>query len=199
MRDTYKQTIKDISQWFTTDTKDIKFTEYPAKVIANEFLRLAWEEEDLNEDIDYDMTQIKLQKLVYIAHGFHLAIFDKELIKERVEAWKYGPVIHPLWAHFYSAGSDKIDEYTVLWRFDKKDMSVKKDEKFIEHYNDNPEVKNLIKEVWNIYKLCNGKILSHLTHLEGSPWSQTRRKEKGANISNRIIRKYYLKKTREVN
>ncbi|KJW07325.1 Panacea domain-containing protein [Orientia tsutsugamushi] len=37
------------------------------------------------------ITQLKLQKLVYFAQGAHLALFDKPLFKEDIEAWENGP------------------------------------------------------------------------------------------------------------
>ena len=43
-----------------------------------------------------DLTLLRLVKYVYIAYGFALAILKKKIIDERfdkVEAWKYGPVI----------------------------------------------------------------------------------------------------------
>lgn len=37
------------------------------------------------------MTQLKLQKLMYIAQGIHLALYDVPLFKEEIEAWQHGP------------------------------------------------------------------------------------------------------------
>ena len=43
-------------------------------------------------------TPMKLIKMVYITHGWFMARYgaDKPLIKEPIEAWKYGPVIQIL-------------------------------------------------------------------------------------------------------
>lgn len=46
--------------------------QYPAYKVGNSFLYLAWDEEE-------DVTPMKLQKLVYIAHGWHLAIYGEKL------------------------------------------------------------------------------------------------------------------------
>jgi len=43
---------------------------------------------------------MKLQKLVYYAHGWHLALNNEPLIDEQVECWQYGPVISSLFHEF---------------------------------------------------------------------------------------------------
>ncbi len=59
---------------------------YSAQAVANCFLDLANKE---NKEI----TPLKIQKLVYIAHGWFLAVTDKPLVDDEfVEAWQYGPV-----------------------------------------------------------------------------------------------------------
>src|SRR5687768_4006741 len=63
---------------------------HDARNVANEFLRQAKER-------GTKLTNMELQKLVYIAHGYSLAILDRPLIKQYVEAWRYGPVIPDLY------------------------------------------------------------------------------------------------------
>jgi uncharacterized phage-associated protein len=65
---------------------------YPAAAIANEFIKVAKRNGVL-------LTPMKLQKLVYFAHGWYLALLGKPLINEPVEAWKFGPVIQIGRAH----------------------------------------------------------------------------------------------------
>ena len=77
---------------------------YPATTIANEFLRLANAQGN-------SVTHMKLQKLVYLAHGWHLALCDgATLINEQIEAWDHGPVIRALYAAFASYGRHIIDD-----------------------------------------------------------------------------------------
>ena len=60
---------------------------YDPRAIANEFIKL-------NVGT---MRQMKLQKLVYMAHGWNLAIHREPLVKERIEAWDGGPVMRSIW------------------------------------------------------------------------------------------------------
>ena len=76
-------------------------TPYRACAIANYFLERAERE---------PITQMKVQKLVYFAHGWHLGITQKPLINEQVEAWPYGPVIPSLYQDLKRWGADPITE-----------------------------------------------------------------------------------------
>lgn len=55
---------------------------YPAIAIANYFLKLGKER-------GIAINPMKLNKLVYLAHGWHLALYDLSLIDEMVEAWTF--------------------------------------------------------------------------------------------------------------
>lgn len=68
--------------------------DYNAKDIANYFLFKA------QQDSQELISNLKVQKLVYYAQGLHLAINDKPLFNEAIEAWQYGPVVPDLY-HFY--------------------------------------------------------------------------------------------------
>jgi uncharacterized phage-associated protein len=55
--------------------------------VAKYFLSLT------DEDAGDLISNLKLQKLVYYAQGFHLALYDELLFEETIEAWTHGPVI----------------------------------------------------------------------------------------------------------
>lgn len=54
------------------------------------------------------MSNLKLQKLVYYAQGFHLAMEDSPLFNEPIEAWEHGPVCVPLYREYKQYGSGAI-------------------------------------------------------------------------------------------
>lgn len=68
-----------------------------AKDVADFFLNLP----------DSDISNLKLQKLVYYAQGFHLAFFDKPLFNDTISAWAHGPVCPTLY-HEYKKYGDSI-------------------------------------------------------------------------------------------
>jgi uncharacterized phage-associated protein len=44
-------------------------------------------------DIGDVISNLKLQKLLYYAQGFYLAIYGKALFEEDIVAWEHGPVV----------------------------------------------------------------------------------------------------------
>lgn len=75
---------------------------YKAIDIANYFLAKAQQE---NQEL---LSNLKLQKLVYYAQGLHLAIYNKPLFNETIEAWQYGPVIPDLYHRYKKYGMNGI-------------------------------------------------------------------------------------------
>ncbi len=53
-----------------------------------------------DEDAGDLMSNLKLQKLMYYAQGFSLALCNKPLFPERIEAWIHGPVISALYHEY---------------------------------------------------------------------------------------------------
>ena len=58
---------------------------------------------------DRKLTPMEVNKLVYISHGWMLALHDESLISEKIEAWKHGPVIPSLYHKFKMYGAEPID------------------------------------------------------------------------------------------
>lgn len=109
---------------------------------------LAQQDEDSGDTI----SNLKLQKLVYYAQGFHLAIFDAPLFQEKIEAWTHGPVVPDLYHNFKKYGSGSIPPCNNL------DLSI----------FDDP-TKSLLDEVYNIFNQFSGWALRNMTH-EEAPW-----------------------------
>ena len=56
----------------------------------------------------WSLSNLKMQKLLYIAHMFYLGIYNKPLVHEFFEAWDYGPV-HPDLYHYAKVyGADPV-------------------------------------------------------------------------------------------
>ncbi|MCY4674909.1 MAG: DUF4065 domain-containing protein [Bacteroidetes bacterium] len=125
---------------------------------------------------DEATTPMHVIKLVYIAHGWMLGIFDIPLIDEEVEAWKYGPVISSVYHRFKFYGGNAID---IPARNQAKRMSK--------------EQSIVIKRVVEEYSKFTALQLSTITHFEKSPWSKVVNEfGVGTIIPNQIIRQYYV-------
>lgn len=64
------------------------------------------------------LTNLKLQKLLYLAHGLMLARHAEPLVNEPFKAWKYGPVLESLYHRLKVFGPDAIsanDPFIKPW------------------------------------------------------------------------------------
>ena len=122
------------------------------------------------------LTPMQILKLVYLSHGWMLGLYHRPLIKEPVEAWRYGPVIPELYQAVKKFGSkpvEKLPEY-VREEFDN-------------------EEKDVMGQTLEVYGSLSGLQLSSLTHLKGTPWHKTWTSHAwySAEISNDLIEDYY--------
>jgi uncharacterized phage-associated protein len=72
-----------------------------ALAVANHFL-------DIAEKAGQRLTPMKLQKLVYFAHGWHLGLTGEPLLDEEIQAWSFGPVVRSVYNAFRDCGGDEI-------------------------------------------------------------------------------------------
>lgn len=151
---------------------------YKASQIANYFIDKSLRDGDQCGDL----TPMKLQKLVYFAHGWNMAYYDKPLLNENIEAWRYGPVISSLYQQTKHLGNSKIEKMIP-----GEDICI------------DQKTKELLDTVWNSYKGYSAGELSNSTHLPGTPWKQVydeqMKKYKAlgwsAQIPNKLISEYF--------
>jgi uncharacterized phage-associated protein len=130
-------------------------------------------------------SQFKLQKLVYYSDGWHLAYFERPLIKEDFEAWVHGPVVRSLWDYFKGRGN-----YYTEWYFKPEDAEIIK-QHFI--HNLRPEQLELINDVIKEYGDKSAYHLESLSHAE-TPWREARNGRSQSEHSEAIISKETMKK-----
>lgn len=161
--------------------------------IANYFI-------DLAKRDDKPIRPLKLMKLVYIAHGYILAILDKptEGTKlEKVQAWQYGPVFPSVYYSFKQYGRNPIREKTKVFDFSNTDSPDAfevtptlqgKDERLICDF------------VWKQYGKYSDSSLVNTLHAKDTPWSEVYEKGKNNIIPDTLTKKHYqevIKKTLE--
>jgi uncharacterized phage-associated protein len=83
-------------------------TTISAMDVANYFIAKAY-----THNQAADITNIKLQKLLYYAQSLHLALYDAPLFPEEIQAWRCGPVCPNVY-HFYQEGTDKTQPLPKL-------------------------------------------------------------------------------------
>lgn len=156
--------------------------QYSAKAIANAFL-------DIAESEGAKIAPMKIQKLVYIAHGWGLGFLGTPLINEEVEAWKYGPVINVLYHEFKQYGSSFITRKATDVRLDSKTLKILEEVPNV--LPDDNDVNALLSKIWSVYGKFTGPQLSDITHLAGSPWDITYNGAHQRIIPREIIEQHY--------
>ncbi len=129
-----------------------------AKAVANYFLECA---ERAGEPIDH----LKLQKLVFYAHAWHLANGMGPLFPDDIEAWPHGPVVRDLYAEFYDCGRKAIPLTRRAYDYNGALPTIG---------NAPSRSRDLLAEVWKVYGKYKGTRLSNATHLPSEPWTIVR-------------------------
>lgn len=125
---------------------------FSAKTVANYLL-------ELGKRDGVPIDPLKLQKLVYLAHGWSLVFLQRPLIKDAVEAWRFGPVVPALYREFKRFGASPITDSTaVAGPAETLDA----------------DSRALIDAVWDRYKALSPIQLSMFTHERGYAWDLAR-------------------------
>lgn len=149
---------------------------YPINQITDALIHLSRER-------GFEITNLKLQKLLYYAQVWHLAFSDSPLFDEDIEAWVHGPVVPQVFRRFKNYRWNPITEPVSPPR----DTSLAK----------------YLGEVLNTYGEMSATQLERLTHRE-EPWKEAREGYAPDESSNQIIthdsmRAYYSKVRETVN
>jgi uncharacterized phage-associated protein len=107
-----------------------------------------------------EMTNLKLQKLLYYAQAWHLAVLDKPLFPERIEAWIHGPVVPPVFGDFKHYRWNPIDSTPA-------DVAI-------EAGDPRWPISECVREVLDAYGGFSGPQLEAMTHQE-DPWKEARK------------------------
>jgi len=148
-------------------------TTLSSQTVANAFISLA-------KQRDKRLTPMQVLKLVYLAHGWTLGYTGKPLIHDKIEAWKYGPVVPVLYETIRAYRAAPIP-YPV---------PAPQDEQLSD------EQRDMVRRVYNTYEDMNGMQLSNLTHQNNTPWDKVYNQGAGdwAEIPDAIIKEFYKKK-----
>ncbi|MBO7446731.1 SocA family protein [bacterium] len=114
-------------------------------------------------DIGDNITNLKLQKLLYYCQGFVLAITGKTLFADDILAWEHGPVVKAVY--------DKFKCYDGYGIKPNEDLP----ESYFAEMNDT-EIGDIVDNVWEVYGQYSAWKLRNLTH-EEPPWRETARNE----------------------
>jgi uncharacterized phage-associated protein len=122
------------------------------------------------------ISNLKLQKMLYYMHGFHLAFFIKTFFDDDIIAWQYGPVVPEIYRKFSLNGAAALslpDNTKIVW-FDN-------------------DTENMFRQVVKEYGQFSAVKLMEMTH-EETPWKTT---EMNQIISKNKLKRYFLTQVEE--
>jgi uncharacterized phage-associated protein len=133
---------------------------------------IAWAEAEEEE-----LSNLKLQKLLYYAQGYHLARYGRPLFTEQIQAWSHGPVVPGVYRAFKDFGAGQL--------------SLPESDPFT--WGDvDPATAEFLGEVWNTYGGYSAGRLRNMTHDE-PPWRDNWRGdgERGVVIGAEDMQRYF--------
>jgi uncharacterized phage-associated protein len=140
--------------------------------IAGYFVSLA------NNTPEHDLTNLKLQKLLYYAQGKYLVANNgNTLFDDKVEAWQYGPVINDVYHAFKQCGNFPVTVFDVSYRVGAL----------------NDQTKEFINKIWReIGEKYSGSYLVTKTHANGTPWKRLyNESDRNIEIPTSMLRQYF--------
>ena len=148
---------------------------HDARAVANLFVEQA-------RATQSSMGVMTLIKYVYLAHGWTLAYTDRPLIKQQVEAWRYGPVVPEVYrafswqrilvtekAHGYHPEFGEFPAYSCKLSTEEQDI---------------------VSKVFERYSRFDAFQLTAILTETGSPWEQTKGQLYNP-IPNELIKAHY--------
>lgn len=139
----------------------------------------------------FEISNKKINKLIYFAHGHHVARFNKNLIRNYFEAWEHGPVVRVVYDSFKQYRFAPISEPAChVDIFDQVERPVSFEQVTLDE-------REFIMKVVSHYAQYSAEDLEKLTHRPGTPWAVTRSKQEVEpqfqnRITNQLIREYFI-------
>ncbi len=117
-----------------------------------------------------NISNLKLQKLLYYAQGFHLAMNAAPLFIEEIRAWQHGPVVPQLYRKYREFGATALP---TPEGFDPTEVDA--------------DAQEVIEEAYSVYGQYSAWGLRNLTHDE-LPWKDT---PTNGVIAHEAMRRYF--------
>lgn len=131
---------------------------YDCRAIANAIL-------DIADGAGLSLSHMAVHKVMYYAHGWHLATTGHPLIRQEFQAWRDGPVQRLVWDCFKNLGTKPIKD-----RATRLDLVSRNLTEVREPLDDT--LMGLLRHIVVGYGQISARELSRMTHARGGPWDQ---------------------------
>jgi uncharacterized phage-associated protein len=129
------------------------------------------------DDESSDLSNLKLQKLVYYAQGLYLGIYGQPLFADDLEAWPHGPVVPALYHEYKGYGNAPIpppDDFEMA--------EVPQ------------ETRSFLDRVYGYYGQYSAWRLREMSHIE-APWKDSFERGSGSTIEKDAMKAYFASHT----
>ena len=129
---------------------------HDARGVANYFL-------DRAKQRGIEVTVMTLLKVLYFAHGWHLAKYGRPLVAQPFEAWQHGPVNRVVYDQLKRWGAKPVEQRLKVF-----DAGICGYVDAVASVDD--ETARFLGNIFDYYAPFHPFKLSDLTHERGSPW-----------------------------
>ena len=138
---------------------------------------------------DYGISNLKLQKILYLVQAYFLIETRSPCFKEKIEAWDFGPVVPVAYREFKGFASTDIPTVNSYFIFDENEIW---NTKCIEFNEDciNSKDKVLINKVVDKFSEYYSTDLVKLTQHQ-TPWMEATVSSQNNEITNKSILRYF--------
>lgn len=156
---------------------------YDGRAIANYILSVL-------DAQKFEISNKKINKLIYFVHGYFIARFNRVLIRNYFEAWEHGPVVRVVYDSFKKFRFGVILNPAIhVDVFEQVERPVSFDSM-------TPDERRFIFRVALHYARYPANQLEDMTHQPGTPWAITRAKAAEEplyqnRIANDLIREHF--------
>lgn len=185
----------DSESWNSVVKKDYFFKNVELISTIEEFIKLIKKDRILNglDVAKYILskvkcTHLKLEKLVYLCFADYLCKYDKELYKDTIFAYKYGPVVKSVYERYKRYGYREIEKEDD--DIDARGIYEMPSRSRILFAKDGVEKIKSIDDTLKQYGHLTAGDLVDLTHKENTPWDLSGR----GRLSDEIIKNETIKK-----
>lgn len=121
-----------------------------------------------------DISDLKMQKLLYYAQGMSLAMRDTPMFEDTIEAWQHGPVVPNV--------------YRIYKKYGAKGILYSDDDAPQEDYTSEDD--EVLETVYNYFGQFSAWKLRNMTHDE-DPWKNT---PPGSEITQDSIKAFFMER-----
>lgn len=144
---------------------------------------------DVADESNIAVTNLALQKLMFFCHGSLLVHFDQRLVRNKFEAWRFGPVIPAVYDVFSAFKREAITSRAV--HFDKLERRF-----YVEPFVPDLQLKAFLTTVIRKYGDLDPIALFKLSHAHDGPWHRAKeayseRANFGQTIDNALIKESF--------